>query len=75
MDGNEIELKDDDDDDFQSVMKDNSYASDDEIEASGYYIENVEDNEDQDESSADAFINALLSDSDDELFGDEEEDE
>ncbi|MBQ6539747.1 MAG: DNA-directed RNA polymerase subunit beta [Oscillospiraceae bacterium] len=70
-DGNEIELKDDDDDDFQNVMKDNTYASDDEIESSGYYIENVED--EQEDSGTEAFVNSLLGD--DDFFGDEEEDE
>jgi DNA-directed RNA polymerase subunit beta len=71
VDGNEIELKDDDDDDFQNVMKDNSYASDDEIESSGYYIENVE--EAQEETGAEAFVSALMDNS--ELFGEAKEDE
>jgi DNA-directed RNA polymerase subunit beta len=44
--GNEIELKDDDDDDFIQEMKDELYASDDsEIEASGYTIEDVPEDE------------------------------
>ncbi|MBE6948251.1 MAG: DNA-directed RNA polymerase subunit beta [Ruminococcaceae bacterium] len=70
-DGNEIELKEDDDDDFQNVMKDNSYASDEEIESSGYYIENV-DEEDHEESGAESFMNALLAGGD-EFFGEEED--
>ena len=48
-DGSEIELKDDDDDDFVPSFKDEIYASDDEELASeGYSIENVpEDEEDE----------------------------
>ena len=38
-DGNEIELKDDDDDDFIPEMKDEIYQADDsEIETEGYII-------------------------------------
>ena len=45
-DGNEIELKDDDDDDFVSDMKDEIYQSDeDEIEAEGFSIEDVPEDE------------------------------
>jgi len=72
-DGNEIELKDDDDDDFQNTMKDNSYASDDEIESSGYYIENVEDN--VEDTSTEALVNSLFdNDDDDEVEADDDED-
>ena len=54
-DGSEIELKDDDDDDFIPEMKDEIYQSDDsEIEAEGYSIENIpEDEYDSDYSSMD----------------------
>ena len=54
-DGSEIELKDDDDDDFIPEMKDEIYQSDDsEIEAEGYSIENIpEDEFDSDYSSMD----------------------
>jgi len=52
-------------------MKDNSYASDEEIESSGYYIENV-DEEDHEESGAESFMNALLAGGD-EFFGEEED--
>ena len=46
-DGNEIELKDDDDDDFIPDMKDEIYqADDDEIEAEGFSIENIPEEED-----------------------------
>ena len=42
-DGNEIELKDDDDDDFSPEFRDDYYAADEgEIESSGYTIENHE---------------------------------
>ncbi len=45
--GNEIELKDDDDDDFIPDMKDEIYASDEsEIEAGGYSIEDAEEETD-----------------------------
>ncbi len=44
--GEEIELKDDDDDDFIPEMKDELYAADDsEIEAGGYSIEDVPEDE------------------------------
>ena len=41
--GNEIELKDDDDDDFIPNARDEYRADDDEIESSGYYIEDAPD--------------------------------
>ena len=45
-DGNDIELKDDDDDDFIPDMKDEIYQSDDdEIEAEGFSIEDVPEDE------------------------------
>ena len=45
-DGNEIELKDDDEDDFIAEMRDEFYAADDaEIEAEGFSIENVPEDE------------------------------
>ena len=45
-DGNEIELKDDDEDDFIPEMRDEFYAADDEeIEAEGFSIENVPEDE------------------------------
>ena len=45
-DGNDIELKDDDDDDFIPDMKDEIYRSDDdEIEAEGFSIEDVPEDE------------------------------
>ncbi len=45
-DGNEIELKDDDEDDFIPDMKDEFYQADDgEIEAEGYSIEDVPEDE------------------------------
>ena len=45
-DGNEIELKDDDDDDFIPDMKDELYQSDDsEIEAEGFSIEDIPEDE------------------------------
>jgi hypothetical protein len=50
-DGEEIELKeDDDDDDFVPGFKDEdtSYSSDDEIEAEGYSIEDIPDDEPED---------------------------
>ena len=54
-DGNEIGLKDDDDDDFIPDMKDELYAADDdEIEAEGFSIEDIpEDELDDDYSSND----------------------
>jgi DNA-directed RNA polymerase subunit beta len=53
--GNEIELKDDDDDDFIPDMKDELYHSDDsEIESEGFTIEDVpEDDFDMDFSDSD----------------------
>ena len=45
-DGSEIELKDDDDDDFIPDMKDEIYQSDDdEIESEGFSIEDVPEDE------------------------------
>ena len=66
--GEEIELKDDEEDDFQGVMRDNAtYASDDEeIEASGYSIEDVEDAAD-DYSSDDDFSIGFDSDDKEEI--------
>ena len=48
-DGNEIELKDEEeDDDLIQNFKEETYADDAEIEASGYFIEDVEDAEEDD---------------------------
>ena len=50
-DGQEIELKDDDDDDFVPKMKDEMYdtmSDDDEIEAEGYTIEDIPETDDDD---------------------------
>ena len=50
-DGQEIELKDDDDDDFVPKMKDEMYdtmSDDDDIEAEGYTIEDVPETDDDD---------------------------
>ena len=45
-DGNEIELKDDDEDDFIPELRDELYQADDnEIEAGGYSIEDVPEDE------------------------------
>ena len=63
--GETIELKTDDDDDYQSVMRDTSvYRSDDsEIESSGYTIEDVEDPDsdftDEDSEEADMYASKL----------------
>ena len=49
--GEEIELKDDDDDDFVPKMKDEMYdtmSDDDEIEAEGYTIEDIPETDDDD---------------------------
>ncbi|MBQ5672060.1 MAG: DNA-directed RNA polymerase subunit beta, partial [Oscillospiraceae bacterium] len=47
-DGNEIELKDEEeDDDLIQNFKEETYADDAEIEASGYFIEDIEDAEDE----------------------------
>ena len=56
-DGEEIELKDDDDDDFIPDMKDEIYASDEsEMEAGGYSIEDAEeDSDDFAPADSDAF--------------------
>ena len=72
-DGNEIELKnDDDDDDFQGAMRDEpSYSSDDELELSGYTIEDVELDEDEDEFFDDGEDEEDSEDTDE--FSDEEE--
>ena len=52
-DGNEIELKDDDDDDFIPDMKDELYSADDsEIEAEGFSIEDIPENELEDDYSS-----------------------
>ncbi len=66
--GDEIELKDDEDDDFQANFKDDSiYSSDDsEIESGGYTIEDVEE---EDDLGADAFSD----DMEEGPFDDEEE--
>ena len=50
-DGQEIELKDDDDDDFVPKMKDEMYdtmSDDDDIEAEGYTIEDIPETDDDD---------------------------
>ena len=72
-DGNEIELKnDDDDDDFQGAMRDEpSYSSDDELELSGYTIEDVELDKDEDEFFDDGEDEEDSEDTDE--FSDEEE--
>lgn len=74
--GNEIELKDDDYDDFQGSFRDTSaYQSDDgEIEASGYSIEDVEEQDD----GGDNLLMSIFdsgSDEDDTFFTDDEEEE
>ncbi|MBQ3011593.1 MAG: DNA-directed RNA polymerase subunit beta [Oscillospiraceae bacterium] len=47
-DGNEIELKDEEeDDDLIQNFKEETYADDAEIEASGYFIEDIEEDDDQ----------------------------
>ncbi len=62
-DGNEIELKDDDEDDFIPEMRDEFYAADDaEIEAEGFSIENVP----EDELGADLGMNDYDDDEEDE---------
>ena len=62
-DGSEIELKDDDEDDFVPDMKDEFYASDDsELEAEGYSIEDVP----ADELGADLGLNDYNDDEEDE---------
>ena len=66
-DGSEIELKDDDDDDFIPDMKDEIYQSDDdEIESEGFSIEDVP----EDELGADLDFGTDNNDSD---FGSEED--
>ncbi len=68
-DGNEIELKDDDDD-FQPGFKDDeTYSDDNELEASGYSIEEVENPDDK--VDVDALLNAMRnagSDDDSDIF-------
>ena len=55
-DGSEIELKDDDDDDFVPSFKDEIYASDDEeLAAEGYSIENVPEDEFDAEDESDDY--------------------
>ena len=62
-DGSEIELKDDDEDDFVPDMKDEFYAADDsELEAEGYSIEDVP----EDELGADLGLNDYNDDEEDE---------
>ncbi len=62
-DGSEIELKDDDEDDFVPDMKDEFYAADDsELEAEGYSIEDVP----ADELGADLGLNDYNDDEEDE---------
>ncbi len=60
--GQEIELKEDDDDDYQGYVDDSVYsAGDDEIVASGYTIEDVEDEGsifDDDDDESDPFDDA-----------------
>ena len=56
-DGNEIELKDDDDDDFSPEFRDDYYAADEgEIESSGYTIENHEGEADSEPASDEDLI-------------------
>ena len=74
--GEEIELKDDDEDDFPSSFRDEStYQSDDnEIETSGYSIEDIEEEGDQDGETTDLF--GAIFGAGDNLFDDaDEEDE
>ncbi len=75
--GEEIELKDDDEDDFPSSFRDEStYQSDDnEIETSGYSIEDIEEEGDQDGETTDLF--GAIFGAGDNFFddADEEEDE
>ncbi len=67
--GNEIELKDDDDDEDYVSFKDVEYQSDDrELESAGYGIENAEDDDDMDDSFDDG-------DDDDDTDDDFEEEE
>jgi len=68
-DGGEIELKDDDDDDFIPDFREDVYQNDDsEIEASGYSIEDVEEDDEDDFPDDEA-------DQDDEPEHDDEEEE
>ena len=71
--GDEIELKEDEEDEFQNSMRDSvSYKSDDkEIISGGYSIEDVE----PDESESLVFDDAEEEESDDEILDDEEEKE
>ena len=69
-DGNEIELKDDDEDDFIPDMKDEFYQTDDgEIESEGFSIEDVP----EDELGADLDA-AEVADEVDADYNDDEED-
>ena len=74
--GNEIELKDDDDDDFQGSFRDaETYHSDDsEIEASGYTIEDVEEPDDGD-SLLSALFGGDSEDDEDPLFADDDDED
>ncbi len=60
-DGSEIELKDDDEDDFVPDMKDEFYTNDSELEAEGYSIEDVP----EDELGADLGLNDYNDDEED----------
>ena len=74
--GNVIELKDDDDDeDFRDSMQDDSSytANDNEIESSGYRIEDVEDGGEMDDTAVFSDSSDTDSDSDFFSFDDEEE--
>ena len=77
-DGNEIELKDDDDDDyvhgFRDVENERYSSNDDEIESAGYAIEDVDIPDDDGGDDADDFD--LMSDDDSEpeyVFNEEDE--
>ena len=63
-DGNEIELKDDDDDDFIPNARDEYRADEGEIEASGYSIEDVP----EDELDLDGGFDDAEEDGDDDMF-------
>ena len=59
-DGGEIELKDDDEDDFIPGFRDEYRASDDEFRAAGYELENSEGEieEDEEDSDEDDFLSS-----------------
>ena len=83
--GEEIELKDDDEDDFQPSFRDDTtyHSNDDEIEMSGYSIEDAPEGDAEEETSGEPAMGGAMDllgaifgggDDDDEIF-DEEEDE